>query len=97
MAASRASRILAMLANCSRPIAPKISLRTVAVNCCCPGFNVTGLGRELPFAGVLARVLTRLKIGDPRRGAGIIVRLATDPAFAGITGGSFAVEDAKPL
>ena len=69
----------------------------VAVTCCCPGFNITGLGRELPFAGILARILTRLKIGDPRLGAGIIVRLATDPAFAGITGGFFAVEDAKPL
>jgi NAD(P)-dependent dehydrogenase (short-subunit alcohol dehydrogenase family) len=69
----------------------------VAVTCCCPGFNITGLGRELPFANILARILTRLKIGDPRLGAGIIVRLATDPAFAGITGGFFAVEGAKPL
>ena len=69
----------------------------VGVTCCCPGFNTTGLGRELPFAGVLAGILTRLKIGDPRRGAGIIVRLATDPAFAGINGGFFAVESARPL
>jgi NAD(P)-dependent dehydrogenase (short-subunit alcohol dehydrogenase family) len=69
----------------------------VAVTCCCPGFNVTGLGRELPFAGILARILTGLRVGDPRVGAGIVVRLATDPAFAGITGGFFAVEDAKPL
>lgn len=69
----------------------------VAVTCCCPGFNATGLGRELPFAGVLERILTRLKIGDPRLGAGIIVRLATDPAFAGITGGIFAVEGARRL
>jgi NAD(P)-dependent dehydrogenase (short-subunit alcohol dehydrogenase family) len=69
----------------------------VAVTCCCPGFNVTGLGRELPLSGLLKKALTRLNIGDPRHGAGIIVRLATDPAFAGITGGYFAVKDAEPL
>ena len=40
---------------------------------------------------------TLLRIGDPRRGAGIIVRLATDPAFAETTGGYFSVKDAAPL
>ncbi|WP_371782640.1 SDR family NAD(P)-dependent oxidoreductase [Streptosporangium subroseum] len=69
----------------------------VAVTCCCPGFNVTGLGRELPFSGALEKVLTTLHLGDPRRGAEIIVRLATDPAFAGITGGYFAAKNAQPL
>lgn len=69
----------------------------VAVTCCSPGFNTTGLGRELPLSGALEKVLTRLKIGDPRHGAGIIVRLATDPAFAGSTGGYFAAKDAKSL
>jgi NAD(P)-dependent dehydrogenase (short-subunit alcohol dehydrogenase family) len=69
----------------------------VTVTCCCPGFNVTGLGRELPFAGALQKLLTRLRIGDPRRGAEIIVRLATDPAFAANTGGYFAAKGAKPL
>ena len=61
------------------------------------GFNTSGLGRELPFAGPLEKVLTRLRIGDPRRGAGIITRLATDPAFADTAGGFFSVKDAKPL
>jgi NAD(P)-dependent dehydrogenase (short-subunit alcohol dehydrogenase family) len=69
----------------------------VAVTCCCPGFNTTGLGRELPLSGLLESLLTRLKIGDPRKGAGIIVQLATDPAFEGVTGGYFAAKDAKPL
>jgi NAD(P)-dependent dehydrogenase (short-subunit alcohol dehydrogenase family) len=69
----------------------------VTANCCDPGFNTSGLGRELPFAGPLEKVLTRLRIGDPRRGAGIITRLATDPAFAETTGGFFSVNDAKPL
>ncbi|MEU9543493.1 MULTISPECIES: hypothetical protein [Streptomyces] len=42
-------------------------------------------------------MLTRAGIGDPRRGAGIIVRLATDPAFATLTGGYYSVKDARPL
>lgn len=69
----------------------------VVVNCLCPGFNVTGLGRELWLAAPLAQLLTRLKIGNPERGAGIIVRLASDPAFAGVTGGYFSVDNARPL
>ena len=69
----------------------------VTPNCCDPGFNVSGLGRDLPFAGNLERLLHALRIGDPRRGAGIIVRLATDPAFAETTGGYFSVKDATPL
>jgi NAD(P)-dependent dehydrogenase (short-subunit alcohol dehydrogenase family) len=69
----------------------------VTVNCLCPGFNVTGLGRELWFAAPLERLLTWLKIGNPERGADIIVRLASDPAFADVTGGYFSVKDARPL
>ncbi|MEY9934103.1 NAD(P)-dependent dehydrogenase (short-subunit alcohol dehydrogenase family) [Catenulispora sp. GP43] len=71
----------------------------VAVTCCCPGFNVTGLGRDLPLSGVLEKVLKVLRIGDPRHGAEIIVRLATDAGFAGadVTGGYFAAKGAKPL
>jgi NAD(P)-dependent dehydrogenase (short-subunit alcohol dehydrogenase family) len=69
----------------------------VAVNCLCPGFNVTGLGRELWFAAPLERLLTWLKIGNPERGAGIIVRLARDSAFAEVTGGYFSVKNARPL
>jgi NAD(P)-dependent dehydrogenase (short-subunit alcohol dehydrogenase family) len=68
----------------------------VAVNCLDPGFNVTGLGRELRFAAPLERLLTRLKIGDPSRGAAIIVRLATDPELAS-SRGYFSVKAAKPL
>jgi NAD(P)-dependent dehydrogenase (short-subunit alcohol dehydrogenase family) len=69
----------------------------VAVNCLCPGFNVTGLGRELRFARPLASVLNRFGIGDPRRGAEAIVRLAIDPAFGGQTGAYVAGRDARPL
>ncbi|MFF4135446.1 SDR family NAD(P)-dependent oxidoreductase [Streptomyces mirabilis] len=69
----------------------------VAVTCCCPGFNATGLGRELPLAGALERALTALGIGNPQHGADIIVRLATDPEFADSAGGYFAARTAKPL
>jgi NAD(P)-dependent dehydrogenase (short-subunit alcohol dehydrogenase family) len=43
----------------------------VVVNCVCPGFDVTSLGRELGFAGVLGKILTWPGIGDPTHGAGI--------------------------
>jgi NAD(P)-dependent dehydrogenase (short-subunit alcohol dehydrogenase family) len=67
----------------------------VTVSCCNPGFNTTGLGRDLPLSGPLERLLTRLKVGDPRRGAGIIVRLAADPGAK--SNGYFSVKDAEPL
>src|ERR1700716_2571806 len=69
----------------------------VAVNCLCPGFNVTGLGRELWFAAPLERLLTWLKVGNPERGAGIIVRLASGPDLANIMGGYFSVTEARAL
>ncbi len=42
-------------------------------------------------------LLTWSGIGDPERGAGIIVRLASDPAFAEVSGGYFSVKNAQPL
>ncbi len=81
----------------SMELARRLDRTSVAVNCLCPGFNVTGLGRELGFASALERVLNWLKIGDPSRGAGIIVRLARDPEFGMRTGGYFSVNDAAPL
>jgi NAD(P)-dependent dehydrogenase (short-subunit alcohol dehydrogenase family) len=81
----------------SKEFARRLEGSRVAVNCLCPGFNVTALGRELGFASPLASVLNWLKIGDPSRGAGIIVRLARDPEFGVRTGGYFSVKDAAPL
>ncbi len=69
----------------------------VAVNCLCPGFNVTSLGRELGFARPLAWALKRLGIGNPEHGAGIIVRLATDPVFGERTGEYVSVKGAHRL
>src|SRR6202011_2695383 len=81
----------------SMELARGLSGTGVAVNCLCPGFNVTGLGRELWFAAPLERLLTWLKIGNPERGADIIVRLTSDPAFAEVTGGYFSVKNTRPL
>jgi NAD(P)-dependent dehydrogenase (short-subunit alcohol dehydrogenase family) len=81
----------------SMELARRLTGTGVAVNCLCPGFNVTGLGRELWFAAPLERLLTWLNIGNPERGAGIIVRLASDPDFAAATGGYFSVTGTRPL
>jgi NAD(P)-dependent dehydrogenase (short-subunit alcohol dehydrogenase family) len=81
----------------TRELARRIEDTGVTANCLDPGFNVTGLGRELRFAALLQRALRLLRIGDPARGAGLIVRLATGPAFAGTTGGYYSVRSAKPL
>ena len=69
----------------------------VTVNALNPGFNVTGLGRELWFASVLERILKFLHIGDPQKGADIIVRLAIDKEYNGVTGGYFNVGTGKPI
>ena len=69
----------------------------VAVNCLCPGFNVTGLGRELSFARPLAGVLNWLGIGNPERGAGAIVRLATHQAFGRQSGAYVSAKNARLL
>ncbi|MCZ9881449.1 SDR family NAD(P)-dependent oxidoreductase [Arthrobacter sp. B2a2-09] len=69
----------------------------LTANCLDPGFNVTGLGRELGFAARLEKILSVLRIGDPARGAGLIVKLATDPAFAGQSGGYYTVKNTRRL
>lgn len=81
----------------SMELARQLASTTVAVNCLCPGFNVTGLGRELSFAEPVERLLTWLKIGDPSRGAALIVRLATDPAFGDVSGGYFMGRHARQV
>ncbi|MGW2180644.1 SDR family NAD(P)-dependent oxidoreductase [Streptomyces sp. NPDC001732] len=81
----------------TQELARRLDADKVTVNCCDPGFNATSLGRDLPGSAALQRVLNTLRIGDPRKGAGIIVRLATDPALAGTSGGYFSVRGARPL
>lgn len=61
----------------SLELASRLADTSVDAMCLNPGFNTTSLGRELPFAATLERALQALNIGDPRHGAGLIVRLAT--------------------
>ncbi|WP_062428444.1 SDR family NAD(P)-dependent oxidoreductase [Herbidospora daliensis] len=78
-------------------LARRLAGTTVTANCLNPGFNTTGLGRELRFAVPLERLLTRWSIGDPARGAALITTLAADPAFAGRSGGYYSVPGARAI
>ncbi|MBM0229420.1 MULTISPECIES: SDR family NAD(P)-dependent oxidoreductase [Micromonospora] len=78
-------------------LARRLAGTTITANCLDPGFNTTGLGRELRFAGILRKVLTRLRIGDPARGTGLIVALATDSRFTGRTGGYYTVRGTRQI
>jgi NAD(P)-dependent dehydrogenase (short-subunit alcohol dehydrogenase family) len=69
----------------------------VTANALNPGFNVTGLGRELGFSSVLSKILKALHIGDPRKGADIIVRLSSAPQYQGVTAGYFNVGTGKSI
>ncbi|GIP24214.1 SDR family NAD(P)-dependent oxidoreductase [Paenibacillus sp. J22TS3] len=69
----------------------------VSANALNPGFNVTGLGRELWFAPLLERLLEVLRLGDPRRGADIIIRLIVEPEYQNMTGGYFNVGTGKSI
>ncbi|MFZ6179033.1 SDR family NAD(P)-dependent oxidoreductase [Nannocystis pusilla] len=66
----------------SLELARRLEGTGVEAVCLDPGFNVTGLGRDLWFAAPLERVLQRLRVGDPARGAGLIVELAIGSSIA---------------
>jgi NAD(P)-dependent dehydrogenase (short-subunit alcohol dehydrogenase family) len=78
-------------------LARQLSGTGITVNALNPGFNVTGLGRELWFASIIENILKFLHIGDPRKGAEIITRLVVEPQFQGVTGGYFNVGTGKPI
>ncbi|TGE35498.1 SDR family NAD(P)-dependent oxidoreductase [Desulfosporosinus fructosivorans] len=78
-------------------LALQLSGTGVTVNALNPGFNVTGLGRELWFASALERILKLLHIGDPRKGADIITRLVVESQYQGVTGGYFNVGTGKSI
>ncbi|WP_342565547.1 SDR family NAD(P)-dependent oxidoreductase [Paenibacillus sp. FSL R7-0345] len=69
----------------------------ITVNALNPGFNVTGLGRELRFAGAIERMLKILHIGDPCRGTDIIIRLILEPEYGKVTGGYFNVGTGRSI
>jgi NAD(P)-dependent dehydrogenase (short-subunit alcohol dehydrogenase family) len=68
-------------------LARRLTGTGVTANCLHPGFNATGIAREIRAATPFLEVLKRVHIGDPARGAGLIVMLATDPSFGGVSGG----------
>ena len=72
-------------------LARQLSNIKVTANTLNPGFNNTGLGRDLWFSTILGKILKLLNIGNPKRGADLIVRLATEPKFINITGRYFTV------
>jgi hypothetical protein len=78
-------------------LARRLNGTSVKATCLDPGFNRTGLGRELPFAAVLERLLKTLHIGEPSRGAQLIVHLATSPRFANISGEYWTIRGPKPI
>lgn len=69
----------------------------ISVHALNPGFNVTGLGRELWFSSMLKRLLNFFRIGDPRKGAEIIIRLMSDPKYQESSGGYFNVGTGNPI
>ncbi|AAK81410.1 NAD(P)-dependent dehydrogenase (short-subunit alcohol dehydrogenase family) [Clostridium acetobutylicum] len=78
-------------------LARRLSGTGIIVNALNPGFNVTGLGRELWFATALERILKFFHIGDPRKGADIILRLSIDAQYNSVTGGYFNVITGNPI
>ena len=72
-------------------LARRLSGSGVTVNALNPGFNVTGLGRELWFASILENIMKFLQIGDPHKGADIITRLVVEPQYHEVTVGYFDV------
>ncbi|WAS91030.1 SDR family NAD(P)-dependent oxidoreductase [Nannocystis punicea] len=81
----------------SLELARRLEATGVEAVCLDPGFNVTGLGRDLWFAAPLERVLRALKIGDPARGAGLIVELAVGTSIADRDGRYFTVKGRRAL
>ncbi|MDH6676458.1 NAD(P)-dependent dehydrogenase (short-subunit alcohol dehydrogenase family) [Rhodococcus sp. LBL1] len=78
-------------------LARRLEGTTVAATCLDPGFNVTGLGRELRVAAVLERVLRALHVGDPARGAGLIVNLAAAQEFSGVNGEYWTIRGPRAI
>jgi Short-chain dehydrogenases of various substrate specificities len=78
-------------------LARQLSNAGISVNALNPGFNVTGLGRELKFAPVLKSILNFFHIGDPHKGAEIIIRLIVEQKYHKETGGYFNVGTGKPI
>jgi retinol dehydrogenase-12 len=68
-------------------LAERLEGTGVTANCCCPGMVATGLAGTENVADRVATALSRTPLmRRPDQGARVLVRLATDPAFATRTG-----------
>jgi len=68
-------------------LAERLEGTGVTANCCCPGLVATGLAGTDNMTDRVATALSRTPlIRRPEQGARVLVRLATDPAFATRTG-----------
>ena len=68
-------------------LAERLRTTGVTANCCCPGLVATGLAGTENLADRAATLLSRTPlVRRPAQGARVLVRLATDPAFATETG-----------
>lgn len=74
----------------SAELARRYRHQGLIANALCPGFNLTNIAREVPFFAQLQRLRGLSGLGDPARGAGIIVRLALAQRFGELTGGFFS-------
>jgi NAD(P)-dependent dehydrogenase (short-subunit alcohol dehydrogenase family) len=79
----------------SLELATLLADTAISAMCLNPGFNTTGLGRELRFAAPLERMLRKLRIGDPHNGANLIVRIATDTGLQ--SGGYYSGKSARSI
>ena len=68
-------------------LAERLKGTGVTANCCCPGVVASGLAGTNKMADRAAAALSRTPlVRRPDQGARVVVRLATDPAFATRTG-----------
>ena len=68
-------------------LADRLKDTGVTANCCCPGLVATGLAGTANSTDRVATALSRTPlVRRPEQGARVLVRLATDPAFATRTG-----------
>jgi len=74
----------------TKALARRLDGTGVVANSCCPGLNVTGLGRESRVFAALAKVLTAVGAFSPSSGARIVVRLAAEPGFGTVSGTHFS-------
>lgn len=81
----------------TKELARRVADTRITALCLDPGFNVTGLGREVRGAAVLERILRVLHIGNPQRGSDLIVRLATEEAFATRSGEYWTVRGPRAI